>query len=118
MPAKLSHIDNHTQPAVHMLVPHRVCLPVDLESADMSPLDSTLDCNRICMCWQDITNLTWPAVQTRLPYHVRVLVPCYKEDLEILRRTVLAAHDAILPNGCQRTIYMCDDGKDPKKRKW
>ena len=60
----------------------------------------------------------WPAVQRRLPYHVRVCVPCYKEDLEILRRTVLAAHDAILPNGCQRTIYMCDDGKDPKKRKW
>ncbi len=57
-------------------------------------------------------------MQTRLPYHVRVCVPCYKEDLEILRRTVLAAHDAILPNGCQRTIYMCDDGKDPKKRKW
>ena len=20
--------------------------------------------------------------------------------------------------GCQRTIYLCDDGKDPKKRKW
>ena len=34
------------------------------------------------------------------PYHVRVLVPCYKESLEILRRTIMAAHDAILPDGC------------------
>ena len=38
--------------------------------------------------------------QTRFPYHVRVLVPCYKESLEILRRTVMAAHDATLPDGC------------------
>lgn len=57
-------------------------------------------------------------VQVRLPYHVRVCVPCYKEDLEILRRTILAAYDALLPTGCSRTIYLCDDGKDPRKRKW
>lgn len=57
-------------------------------------------------------------VQVRLPYHVRVCVPCYKEDLEILRRTILAAYDALLPAGCSRTIYLCDDGKDPRKRKW
>ena len=113
--------------------------------------------------------------RTRYPYHVRVLVPCYKESLEILRRrapgplpahlactasihaaragydliddgvimisqyacqyqhdvlklactatasseemcpcmrrTVMAAYDATLPAGCQRTIYLCDDGK-------
>ena len=30
----------------------------------------------------------------------------------------MAAYDATLPAGCQRTIYLCDDGKDPKKRKW
>ena len=30
----------------------------------------------------------------------------------------MAAYDASLPAGCQRTIYLCDDGKDPKKRKW
>jgi endoglucanase len=52
------------------------------------------------------------------PYHVRVLVPCYKESLDILRRTIMAAYDADLPAGCSRTIYLCDDGKDPKKRKW
>lgn len=57
-------------------------------------------------------------VQVRYPYHVRVLVPCYKESLEILRRTIMAAYDAQLPEGCHRTIYLCDDGKDPKKRKW
>ena len=52
-----------------------------------------------------------------MPYHVRVLVPCYKEDIDILRRTLTAAHEAELPKGCQRTIYLCDDGKDPEKRK-
>ena len=30
----------------------------------------------------------------------------------------MAAYDAVLPAGCQRTIYLCDDGKDPKKRKF
>ncbi|KAK9864111.1 hypothetical protein WJX84_001594 [Apatococcus fuscideae] len=54
----------------------------------------------------------------RLPYHVRVMVPCYKEELEIIRRTLMAAYDATLPEGCNRTIYLCDDGKDPRKRKW
>jgi hypothetical protein len=40
------------------------------------------------------------------------------EDIAIVRRTVMAAYDAMLPAGCQRTIYLCDDGKDPKKRKF
>jgi len=53
-----------------------------------------------------------------LPYHVRVLIPCYKEDLAIVRRTIMAAYDSLLPAGCARTIYLCDDGKDPKKRKF
>jgi cellulose synthase/poly-beta-1,6-N-acetylglucosamine synthase-like glycosyltransferase len=78
------------------------------------------------------TNLLWNPViekfpedpdtpgkpKVRLPYHVRVCVPCYKEDLEIVRRTIMAAYDADLPRGCSRTIYLCDDGKDPAKRKW
>ena len=50
-------------------------------------------------------------VRTRWPYHIRVCVPCYKESLEILRRTIMAAYDATLPAGCARTIYLCDDGK-------
>jgi len=53
------------------------------------------------------------------PYHVRVVVPCYKESLDILRRTVIAARDAPMPLGCSgKTVYLCDDGRDPKKRKW
>ena len=53
-----------------------------------------------------------------LTYHVRVLVPCYKESLEILARTCSAALDAVLPEGCTRTVYLCDDGGDVTKRKW
>lgn len=30
----------------------------------------------------------------------------------------MAAYDAPLPAGCARTIYLCDDGKDPLKRKF
>ena len=58
------------------------------------------------------------AVQTKGRYHVRVLVPCYRESLEIVARTSQAAWNARLPAGCDRTIYLCDDGKDPLKRKW
>ncbi len=29
-----------------------------------------------------------------------------------------AALNAPLPAGCQRTIYLCDDGKNKQKRKW
>lgn len=53
-----------------------------------------------------------------MPYHVRVLVPCYKESFEIVARTCTAAHNAALPYGCRVTVYLCDDGKDPLKRKW
>ena len=33
------------------------------------------------------------------PYHVRVLIPCYKEPYEIVARTVAAIRDAVLPAG-------------------
>ncbi|KAK9857954.1 hypothetical protein WJX84_008696, partial [Apatococcus fuscideae] len=52
------------------------------------------------------------------PYHIRVLIPCYKEPLEIVGRTATAALDAELPRTCQRTVYLLDDGKDAAKRKW
>ena len=52
------------------------------------------------------------------PYHVRVLIPTYKETLDIVAKTVHAAYNAPLPYGCLRTIYVCDDGKDGSKRKW
>lgn len=34
-------------------------------------------------------------------YQIRVLVPCYKESLELVQRTVTAALDAQLPRGCK-----------------
>lgn len=51
-------------------------------------------------------------------YHVRVLIPCYKESLELVGKVVQALYNGLLPDGVARTIYLCDDGKDPKKRKW
>jgi hypothetical protein len=48
-------------------------------------------------------------------FHVRVLVPCYKEPLAVVRNTVNAALGAHLPPGVQRTVYLCDDGGDPDK---
>lgn len=59
-----------------------------------------------------------PPLQVDRPYHVRVLVPCYSEPLEIVGATVTAALKAFLPAGVQRTLYLCDDGKDSTKRKW
>ena len=62
----------------------------------------------------------WACVgaQVSLPYHVRVLVPCYKEELGIVQRTCLAALAAQLPGSCARTVYLCDDGADAQKRCW
>ena len=51
-------------------------------------------------------------------YHVRVLIPCYREPLNIVSKTILAAHDAVLPAGCQCHVYVCDDGRDPKIKKF
>ena len=52
------------------------------------------------------------------PYHVRVCIPCYKEPLELLQLTVTGALNAAVPKNCRRTVYLCDDGKDPEKQKW
>ena len=41
------------------------------------------------------------------PYHVRVLVPCYSESLDIIRRTVMAAYDAILPEVRSQPTLSC-----------
>ena len=105
-------------------------------------------------------------VKVAVPYHVRVMVPCYSEPLDSLSTTCEAAQRAALPAGCrvsgfsccfftffsggggsresvgdeklktkkkltlllflptninqhhQVTVYLCDDGKDPKKRRW
>lgn len=40
------------------------------------------------------------------PYHVRVLIPCYKEPFEIVQRTISAIRDAVLPAGETRAACM------------
>ena len=40
---------------------------------------------------------------TGLPYHIRVMIPCYKEPLEVVTKTVMAALFASVPEGCCRT---------------
>ena len=55
-------------------------------------------------------------MQVKLPYHIRVLICCYKEDLDCVQRTIECAASALLPYGCTRTIYLCDDRKDPEKQ--
>lgn len=54
----------------------------------------------------------------RRKYNVRVLIPCYKESLAIIQRTVLAARRADRPAGTRIIIYVCDDGADPSKAQW
>lgn len=54
----------------------------------------------------------------RRHYNIRVLIPCYKESLAIIQRTVLAAKRADRPPGTRMTIYVCDDGNDEKKIAW
>lgn len=54
----------------------------------------------------------------RKPYVLRVLIPCYKESLAIVKRTVLAARKAHVPEGCEIFIYLCDDGRKKDKMKF
>ena len=49
-------------------------------------------------------------------FSVHMLVPCYKEPLEVVAATLLAALDARLPALTQRTVYLLDDGNSPEKR--
>ena len=51
-------------------------------------------------------------------YHIRVLIPCYKEPLDVISKTVMAALFAQLPANCKRTVYLCDDGKDIEKKQF
>ena len=57
-------------------------------------------------------------VRTQAPYHIRVFVPCYKEPLDVVAKTVMAALFAAVPANCQRTVYLLDDGRDAEKRKF
>ena len=52
--------------------------------------------NPVLMVYEEDANFPGKPI-TRRPYHVRVCVPCYKESLEIIRRTIMALYDAELP---------------------
>lgn len=67
---------------------------------------------------EDILAQPMLPMHTAQSYHIRVLVPCYKESIQILQLTIMGLLEAVLPENCTRTIYMCDDGKDPLKRDW
>jgi hypothetical protein len=55
---------------------------------------------------------------TILDYHIRVVIPCYKEPLDVISKTVVAALYAPIPANCRRTVYLLDDGRDGEKRKF
>ena len=42
-------------------------------------------------------------VSTSLSYHIRVVVPCYKEPLDVIQKTFTAALVAPIPTNCSRT---------------
>lgn len=55
---------------------------------------------------------------TLIDYHIRVVIPCYKEPLEVISKTFMAAMYASMPPNCRRTVYLLDDGRDPDKRRF
>lgn len=55
---------------------------------------------------------------TAINYHLRVLIPCYKEPLDVISKTFMASMYAALPPNCRRTVYLLDDGKDVEKRRF
>ena len=56
-----------------------------------------------------VTNGTAPPpdekgqLRTALPYHIRVVVPCSREPLDVIQKTVTAALVAPIPANCLRT---------------
>jgi hypothetical protein len=39
-------------------------------------------------------------------YHIRVLIPCYKEPEDIVRQTVVAIRSAVLPPGKSPDVHV------------
>eukprot|EP00891_Asterochloris_glomerata_P004594 jgi/Astpho2/4594/Aster-00171 len=48
---------------------------------------------------------------SRQPYHVHVIIPCYKDSLTDMKTTLLSALSATMPPGCTRTIFLVDDSQ-------
>ena len=58
------------------------------------------------------------APPTAISYHVRVVIPCYKEPLDVISKTFMASLYAAIPPNCRRTVYLLDDGKDAEKKRF
>ena len=77
----------------------------------------------LCLCARVVNNKA-PApdekgiVATVIRYHIRVIIPCYKEPLDVISKTVMASLFAALPSNCRRTVYLCDDGRDNEKKQF
>jgi cellulose synthase/poly-beta-1,6-N-acetylglucosamine synthase-like glycosyltransferase len=65
----------------------------------------------------DARSLKREVLPEKAEYIVRVLVPCYKEDVGIVKGTLLAAVDQAYPSD-KLFVYLCDDGKDPLKEEF
>lgn len=53
----------------------------------------------------------------KLDYVIRVLIPCYKEDLDLVKGTAEAALKMHY-DPSKLFVYICDDGNDLNKRRW
>jgi len=73
-----------------------------------------LECEHVCSAHDAVEK--WGA--SPKGYVLRVLVPCYKEDLEIVRSTCIAALHISYKHVENIFVYLCDDGNDPAKRNW
>jgi len=75
----------------------------------------------LCLCARVVNNKASPPddkgiVSTQLKYHIRVVIPCYKEPLDVIAKTFMAAMYAAIPAGCRKTVYLLDDGRDIDKK--
>jgi hypothetical protein len=77
---------------------------------------------KMCICAaQHLCHMTHiymitPMLSPHCRFSVHVLIPCYKEPLDVIAGTVLAALNAHLPESTRRTVYLLDDGGSIEKR--
>ena len=56
-----------------------------------------------CCLAPKLLSTPFQQVRTALDYHIRVLIPCYKEPIDVIQKTVVAALVAPIPTNCSRT---------------
>lgn len=62
-----------------------------------------------------IKHVTHPFKVLQFKRHTHPATHPTQESLDVIAATVGAALSAAVPPGVTRTVYLCDDGKDPKK---